>query len=60
MTELAVLLVAVALGLPLGWALAVWSAHRSQARADAHLRRLLAPRIASWRTGYARQGGGRR
>jgi hypothetical protein len=59
MTELAVLVAAVALGLLVGWVLRIVWARIGEARADAHLRRLLAPRIASWRTDYTSQGGGR-
>jgi hypothetical protein len=40
-----------------GWTLrAAWT-RMGEARADAHLRRLLAPRLAVFRTDYARRGG---
>jgi hypothetical protein len=42
-----------------GWALHVAWIRHSKVRADAYLRRLLAPRIATFRTDYARLGSGR-
>jgi hypothetical protein len=52
---------ALALAVPLagiaGWiARVVWT-RVGEARADAHLRRLLAPRVAVFRTDYVQRGG---
>jgi hypothetical protein len=42
-----------------GWiARIVWT-RVGEARADAHLRRLLAPRVTTFKTDYARLGSGR-
>jgi hypothetical protein len=57
--ELAFTLALPAAGIT-GWiARAVWTRH-AEARADARLRRLLDSRVATFRIGYARLGGGGR
>jgi hypothetical protein len=54
---------ALTLALPLagitGWTAHVVWTRISETRTDAHLRRLLAPRVATFRTDYAHLGGGR-
>jgi hypothetical protein len=58
MSELAFTLALPAAGIT-GWIVhIVWTRH-AEARADARLRRLLDARVATFRIGYARQGGGR-
>lgn len=56
MSELAITLALPVAGIA-GWTLhTVW--HRvGEARADARLRQLLAPRVATFHTGYSRLGG---
>jgi hypothetical protein len=57
-SELAFTLALPAAGIA-GWiARVVWT-RASEARADARLRRLLDTRVATFRIGYARLGGGR-
>jgi hypothetical protein len=58
MTELALILALPFAGIA-GWIARVMWARMSEARADAHLRRLLASRVATFRIGYARLEGGR-
>jgi hypothetical protein len=58
MTELALTLAVPAAGIA-GWALHTVFTRVGEARADAYLRRLLASRVATFRIGYARRGGGR-